>query len=181
MYTRKVENSSFKELKSIVYLKTSLSSLVALINDWDSYPEWIYRCGKSTTLKRINDTEVIHYQPVLVPWPAEDRDFVVNILLSQNQASKIVYIRSICNPNEIPEKKDHIRIKELSALWTLAPLKDSTVQITYELLVNPGGSIPAWLVNMAAVEGPYETMVNFKLWVMKKKYQESKYSFIKEP
>ncbi len=180
IYTRKTVVSDFKELKSIMYLKTSLQSLVALINDWESYPEWVYKCGKSVTLKRINDTSVMHYQTVLVPWPAEKRDFVVNIVLTQNKGNKIVTIKSINAPNFIPHIKDHIRITYLEASWTLVPMFDGSIQVNYELLVDPGGSIPAWLVNMAAVNGPYETMVNFKERVIKKKYQEAKISYIKE-
>ncbi len=180
VYTRKPENSDFKEIKSVVYIKTSLNSIVSLISDWESYPKWVYRCDKSITLKKINEAEFMHYQTIMVPWPAEDRDFVVNVTLAQNEETKIVTIKSICNSNYIPPVKSHIRITELNASWTLVPLKDGVIEVTYQLLVNPGGSVPAWLVNIAAVDGPYETMINFKSSVMKKKYQDAKVSFIKE-
>src|ERR1035437_2289660 len=75
VYTRDDENSAFKELKAVAYLKTSLSSIVALLYDWDAYPQWVYRCGKSSTLKIINEKELIHYQTVVAPWPIENRDF----------------------------------------------------------------------------------------------------------
>ena len=55
VYSRKTENSAFKEIKSVVYIKTSLSSIVTLINDWENYPEWVYKCGKSVKLKELND------------------------------------------------------------------------------------------------------------------------------
>jgi hypothetical protein len=180
VYSRKTAKSNFKELKSVVYLKTSLSSAVALINDWESYPQWVYKCGKSTTLKVLEETKVIHYQTVIVPWPAEDRDFIVNIELSQNEKTKIVTIKSTCNSDYIPPVENHVRITEMDACWTLVPFKDGTIQITYQLLVNPGGFVPAWLVNMAAVDGPFESMANFKIWVQKKKYQEASLPFIKE-
>lgn len=178
VYTRDAENSAYKELKSIVSLKTSLESVVALINDFESYSGWVYRCGKSTTLKKINETESVHYQNVVAPWPVDNRDFIVQLKLTQDPLSKVVTINSTCKPDYIPKVPGHIRITEFRALWILTPNKDGTVEIKYQLLVNPGGYVPAWLVNLAVIDGPFETMVNFKQWVMKDKYQNAKLSYI---
>ncbi len=180
VYSRKTANSDFRELKSIVYLKTSLNSIVALINDRETYPQWVYKCGQAKVLKKISESELIHYQTVIAPWPAENRDFVVNIKVSQDERTKIVTIRSTCKADYIPQVAHHVRITEFNACWTLVPLKDGTVQINYQLLVNPGGYVPAWLVNMAAIDGPYETMFHFKEWIVKEKYQKTKSTLIKE-
>ncbi len=180
VYSRKTVNSDFRELKSIVYLKTSLNSIVALINDRETYPQWVYKCGQATVLKKISASELIHYQTVIAPWPAENRDFVVNIKLTQDEKTKIVTIKSTCNANYIPKVARHIRITEFNASWILIPLKDGTVQINYQLMVHPGGYVPAWLVNMAAIDGPYETMIHFKEWVFKEKYQKVKNPLVKE-
>lgn len=180
VYSRKTANSNFRELKAVVTIKTSLNSIVALLYDWDSYPEWVYRCGESKTLRKISATEIIHYQSVVAVWPAQDRDFVVNIKYSQDEKTKVITMRSSCNADYTPEIEHYVRIKELKATWTLIPLKDGTVQLTYQLLVHPGGSVPAWIVNMAAIDGPYETMLNLKEWVMKEKYQKAKNPLVKE-
>ena len=180
VYSRKTINSNFRELKSVAYIKTSLSSIVALIDDWDTYTQWVYKCGESKTLKRISNTELIHYQTVVAPWPAENRDFVVNVKFAQDEKTKIVTIKSTCWADFIPRVDHHVRITEFSACWTLIPFKDGIVQINYQLLVHPGGYVPAWLVNMAAVDGPFETMVHFKEWIVKEKYQKAKIPFIKE-
>jgi hypothetical protein len=180
VYSRKTVNSNFKELKSIAYVKTSLSSIVALLDDWDTYTQWVYKCGASKTLKRINTTELIHYQTVVAPWPAENRDFVVNVTFAQDEKTKVVTIKSVCNANYIPSVAHHVRITEFNACWTLIPSKDGVIQINYQLMVNPGGYVPAWIVNMAAIDGPFETMVHFKEFIVKEKYQKAKVSFIKE-
>ena len=180
VYNRKSINSSYKELKSVLYVKTSLQSLVALVGDWESYPLWVYRCDESTTLKKLSDTSVIHYQSIDVPWPAENRDFVVKNVISQDKKTKIVTMKSFLLPNYIPEKSKMVRITEMSACWTFVPIKDGKVQVNYQLFVNVGGNIPAWLVNIASADGPLETMINLKEFILKKKYQEAKIPFIKE-
>jgi hypothetical protein len=180
IYTRRAENSAFKELKSITYVKTSLNSIIALLNDFESYTQWVYKCGESTNLKKINDTTCIHYQTVVAPWPVSDRDFVVTVKQSQDPKTKIITITSTCNANYIPVKDKCVRITQFSAIWILAPFKDGTVQVTYQLLVDPGGALPAWLVNLAVVDGPFETMVGFKKFIVKDKYQKAKPVYVKE-
>jgi ribosome-associated toxin RatA of RatAB toxin-antitoxin module len=180
IYTRKAANSCFKELKAVFYLKTSLSSIVALVDDWENYSNWVYKCGQSSILKKVSDRELIHYQTVLVPWPLDKRDFIVTTVLTQDEKTKVITIKSTANPKYIPDKPGFVRIPQLDACWILTPMKDGVVEINYQLLVNPGGSIPVWIVNMVVIDGPFQTMVNFKQWVMKPKYQAAKLSCIKE-
>jgi hypothetical protein len=50
--------------------------------------------------------------------------------------------------------------------------------VEYQLLVNPGGNVPAWIVNMAVIDGPFETGVNMREWIKKEVYQKAKLSYI---
>lgn len=181
VYTRNAENSAFKELKAVAYLKTSISSIVGLLYDFEKYPEWVYKCGTSGTLKTISEKELIHYQTVIAPWPISNRDFIVNIKIGQDELTKVVSIKSYANGTYIPVSPDYVRIMNFNASWTLTPQKDGTVEIVYQLLVDPAGAIPAWAVNMAIVDGPFETMNKIKERVFKDEYQKAKISFIKEP
>jgi hypothetical protein len=180
IYSRLIDGSSYKEIKSVFTVKTSLSSILALIYDWDSYPQWNYRCGESKTLKKISDTELIHYQTTDIPWPAKDQDFVIDIKLEQDEKTRVVLIRSTNMPTYIPPYEGRTRITDLKALWTLTPLKDGSIQLVYEFQVKPGTYVPTWLVNAAVLSGPYETMSNFREWLKKEKYQKAKNTLIKE-
>src|ERR1700756_2397139 len=94
IYTRKAANSCFKELKAVFYVKTSLSSIVALVDDWANYSNWVYKCGQSSVLKKVSEKELVHYQTVLVPWPLDKRDFIVTTIISQDEKTKMVTIKS---------------------------------------------------------------------------------------
>lgn len=180
VYYRLAAGSEYRDIKSVLSLKTSLNSMVALIFDWSSYPLWIYKCGESKTLKKISETEVIHYQTTLVPWPANDQDFVLNIKLTQHEKTRVVTIKSTNMPNYIPVVNGRSRVEEFNSVWILTPLKDGTVQVTYQFRVKPSGMIPVWVVNMAALMGPHESMVNFKEWVMQDTYQKAKKTVVNE-
>ena len=161
-------------------IHTSISSIIALLNDRETYPEWVYRCGKSMLVKKISDSEGIYYQSVLAPWPVDNRDFVVDVKVVQDSKTKVVTQFSNNLPNFFPLVSNHVRITEFKASWTFTPLKNGMVNCEYELLVNPGGNVPAFLVNMAAIDGPYETTTNLRNRVMDKKYQKASFSFIHE-
>ena len=180
IYTRNAENSKFKELKSVATYKSSLSGIIALIDDFESYPQWVYKCGISKTIKKNSEKDLIHYQTVTAPWPVDNRDFVVRVELHQDPVTKIVTQTATCIPDYLPRVEGHVRITEFRAQWTLIPLKNGYVEADYQLLVDPGGNIPAWLVNLAVVDGPFETAVNMRSWLLKDKYQKDSLTFIKE-
>ena len=181
IYTRTPENSKYKELKAVYQIKSSLSSIIALLNDFESFPKWVYRCEKSMALKKDSDNHIIRYQTVVAPWPVDNRDMILEVNSFQDKKTKIVYQKVNSIPDYIPLVKGHVRVREFRALWTLIPLKNGFVEVNYELLVNPGGNIPAWLVNLALVDGPFDTSVKMREMLMNEKYQKTTYSFITNP
>ncbi len=181
VYNRDLDTSSIKELKAVTQIKTTLSGFIALLEDRETYPKWVYKCGKSYLVKKISESEGYYYQNVLAPWPIDNRDFVVHVKVVQDPKTKVVVQTSTCVPGFIPKVEGHVRITQFKAVWTLTPMKNGFVNCEYQLLVHPGGNIPAWLVNLAAIDGPFETTVNLRIWVLQQKYQKTKLSFIEEP
>lgn len=181
IYTRATETSKYKELKAVFQIKSSLSSIIAILNDVEAYPQWVYRCETSKILKKNSDQHIIRYQTVVAPWPVDNRDVIVEVKSYQDPKTKIVYQKVSALPDYAPKLKGHVRIRDFRATWTLKPLKNGIVEIEYELLVNPAGSIPAWLVNMALVDGPFETSMKMKERILFEKYQKTNYPFIVNP
>lgn len=180
VYSRGVDSSEIRELRAVTQMRTSLSSIIALLLDRESYPQWVYKCAKSNVLKDINISEAICYQNVIAPWPVDNRDIVLNVRVKQDPTTKIVYINSVSKPNYIPKVDGHIRVITFTASWKLTPLKNGLINCEYQLLFDPGGNVPIWMVNIAAIDGPYETTRNMRQMVLKEKYQKTNYTFIKE-
>jgi ribosome-associated toxin RatA of RatAB toxin-antitoxin module len=180
VYSRGVDRSAIKELRAVTQIKTSLSSIIALLLDRESYPQWVYKCAKSHVLKEVNDAEAICYQNVVAPWPINNRDIILIVTVQQDEATKIVFLNSVSQPEYIPKVDNHVRVLEFKASWKLTPLQNGIVNCEYQLLFDPGGNIPSWIINIASVDGPFETTTNMRHMVMKEKYQQTHYTFIKE-
>jgi len=178
IYTRIKENSRFKELKLETTFESSLSALVALLTDKDSLKNWVYRCNDSYCIKKINEKEVVHYQATDAPWPLENRDIVVHTIVSQDRVTKVVTITAKSVQGTIPEERNKIRLYDYLAVWKLYPLGNGKVKGKYFLHLDPGGSIPAWMVNLGVSVGPVKSIVCMKNALVQ--YQKISLSFISE-
>lgn len=180
VYSREVAGSKFKEIKVTVNIQTSLSSIIALFKDVPAYTSWVYLCDKSETVMQGRETEDYYYSETAAPWPISNRDVVVYSRVRQDPDTKVVTSESENVTGLVPEKKGIVRIPMLKSVWTLIPKENSTVDVSYELSVDPGGWIPAWLVNLTMATGPYNTILSMREELKKEKYQSTKFTFIKE-
>ncbi len=159
-------------------LQASTSQLLAAIMDVQSCGEWVYSSKTNTLLKQISPLELIYYSEVSVPWPVENRDYVVRVKAEQDPQTKIVTVNSPCIPGYVKEKPGKVRIKQSIAQWTIIPNGKNQVKVEYILEVDPLGNIPAWLVNLFAAKGPYETFKALKVHVQKDVYKRAHYTSI---
>ncbi len=159
----------------------SLSSIASVILDVDNYTSWIYSCKESKLLNQVSATEQYQYQHLGAPYPFSDRDVAVHLTIWQDPKTKIVYTRSQAVPDYVPVKKDIVRLPVFDGSYTLQPIGNGNVQVTYTLKMDPGGYLPDWLVNMTFITGPFESTVKMQKQVQKTEYQSRKLPFIIEP
>ncbi len=181
VYTRQVPGTNIKAIKSVFIMNTSLSGLVALLADISSYHKWVYRCSNAEILKTISPTELIYYQETSVPWPASNRDFVGKLKISQDPNTHVVTITIENMPDYIPVKSGKVRLKKYHDVSIIVPKGNGKAELTYELMLDPGGNIPAWMVNLAISEGPYQSNTAMIKLINSGVYKNARFAFIKEP
>jgi len=180
IYTRQVQGIDFKAFKGVTTIKTSLSSLVALVMDAQASPDWMKNCSQSKLLKQVNAKECFTYSLSKAPWPVKDRDSIIHHVISQAKGTRAVTIKQVGKPDYIKENKDILRVKRIEGFWRFTPRKDGHVDVVYQALSDPGGAIPVWLVNSMLVAQPYETLLKMQKVVQREKYQKAKLAFIVE-
>jgi len=113
-----------------------------------------------------------------MPWPVANRDFVAHLTVNQNPATKIVEIDGPAVAGMVPQKKGIVRIDHSMGKWTIVPIDPNHIKVEYTLHTEPGGSLPAWMVNMFAAEGPMEVFKAIKVQLQKPVYQQAVLSYI---
>ena len=181
IYTRKSTTSSVDDLKTIAVLNGSLTSVAALIMDANNFPNWIYDCKEGRILEQVSPTEQYQYQYLNAPYPVSDRDIVVHFTIRQDPETKIVYTKSIAVDGHLPLKKDVVRLPVFDGGYELQLIGENKVQVLYTLKMDPGGSIPDWLVNLTFLTGPYESTLKMQKQIERPEYRDKKLPFIAEP
>lgn len=180
VYTKTQENSNLKAIKVSCELNTTLSKLTAVVMDANAGTEWVYSTKSSTLLKQISPSELIYHSEVSLPWPFSNRDFVAHLIAKQDPATKVVTIDGPVEPHYIAKNKGVVRVEKSFGRWVITPRGTNLVHLDYTLQTDPGGSIPAWLVNMFVTKGPFETFKKLKDQLNKSKYASAKFPFITE-
>lgn len=179
IYTKTIENSNYKGIRVKCALPATLSQFVAVIMDVNTATEWLYSTKSSTLLKQVSPAEVYYYSEVGLPWPLSNRDFVCHLTAKQDPRTKVVTIDGPVVPDYIPAKNGIVRVTHSSGKWIISPGDNNMVNIEYTLEADPGGSIPAWLVNLFVTKGPMESFKKLKDQINKPQYRKAQYAFMK--
>ena len=180
VYTRKVEGQSIKDVRINTNIKTTLNEMVAALEDFDMQDSWVKNTNESRKIEEITPAHFVFYIGTDFPFPARNRDAVVEYKRVQDAASKIIRIDYKALPDKIPESSDYIRIPTLTAYYLLTPLRNGTIDIEYYLRADIGGSIPNWIINMAISIGPRDTMTALKKVLASGRYADVKIDGVEE-
>jgi hypothetical protein len=181
VWTRKIADSPIAESLATVTVKSKLSPVVALILDAKDQHNWIDSVDQSETLQQISATKSYNYTLSKAPWPVSDRDAVVLTEASQNPLTYVVQIRSRATPDKLPKKRGVVRVQRVDSLWTLTPQPGDKVKISYQVHSDPGGHLPAWLINSVITDQPFNTLKNLRNIIGTSPYKDGHASFIIEP
>lgn len=178
VYTRKTEQIDFKEFKGITYIDNSVSSFLAVITDVDNLTDWVYSVINAKLLEKSSDTLMIYYAESKVPWPFDNRDAVYRDKVSWDADKRVLTIDIKCLPGYIEKNEDIVRIPFAKGHWRVEELEKNRIKVEFQMLVDPGGTIPAWLANAFVVDSPFETLEGLREVIKDRKYENVKYDFI---
>ena len=179
IYSSPFADSKIKALKVICSVQASLSQMTAVLLNVGEQDGWFYHT-RSTVLKQVSPTEVYYYAELYFPFPFANRDFVEHVLLCQNPDTKILTVEVQNLPDYIPRKKDIVRVVQSHCNWVIKPVSKNLILIEFTIFADPGGAIPAWLINLMSSYGPFETFKKLKTELQKPEYARVTFPFIKD-
>jgi len=172
IYTSEIPDSKIKAIKVECEVQATPAQLVAVLMDVNNSAEWVYHTKSCTLIKQVSPSELYYYSEVNLPWPAANRDFVAHLTVSQNPVTKVIEIDGPAVPGFVPVKKGVVRIDHSNGKWLITPCGDH-IKVEYALHVEPGGTIPAWMVNMFATDGPMQIFKKLKFELQKPAYKNA--------
>lgn len=162
VYTRAVEDSALREFRAEMTVEASVEEALRLLDDTDNLVNWLADCKKSKRVEQIDEFTAVNYVQYDQPWPASDRDMYVHSQahIDEETDSATVELRGM--PDYRPEKRGMVRIPYLRGSWKFTATENGKTRVVYQVLAQPGGSVPAFLANRAATDAPLETLNNMR-------------------
>ena len=157
VYQSDVQHSNYKSIKVECTLEGNYDKLVAVLNNVSHQKDWVYSNKTSYIINRVSPYEFYYYTETHLPWPMSNRDAVVHLKMSKDSLNRFLKISSVSVPHYIPEKSGKVRVPRSEISWYVTMPTSKTISIIYIFEAEPGGNLPAWLANMFADKGPYET------------------------
>ncbi|MBF0441611.1 MAG: hypothetical protein HQK54_06875 [Oligoflexales bacterium] len=178
--------TDMQEMKGVGKINVKLPKMIALLSDSNSMPYWIEGCIKSKLLKRnftedSFDMEINEYVQTLwgeneLPWPFQNRDYVLEAKLSfvppaEGKKESLIITSTAIRSDEVPKNEKLVRIEKMRVEFIISPTDDQDVlEMQFLVLLDPGGHIPTWLSDLVARHMPLKTFQKIRKLVEKPDY-----------
>ena len=160
--SRRAASSQFDDVHVEVDLPGNIEQMKSILLDISHYKDWSYAMKKSVLIKELGPGKLIYYSEIEVPWPATDRYFYANFDLKEDSLDRSIKLISVNIPDYLPASKDLLQVTSVKGLWNISTISKKTIHVDYILELNPGGSLPSWVLNLFSTKGPLETFENIK-------------------
>lgn len=160
--SRHTDRSKFNDIKVEMDLPGNVFQLADILLDIDKYSQWSYAISKSELVKKISRLKLVYHLEVSAPWPVADRDLYAMFDLNIDSAARSIKITAAGDSGYRPVNKEFIRIPHSKGVWDIRTVSNNIIHIVYILEIDPGGAVPAWIMNMFGTKAPFITFQNLK-------------------
>ena len=160
VYTRQLETSRLKEFKAVSKMFGSIEKFREIITDIDKYPVWLPDCHSANIVESTSPNNIIYHLKLKVPFPFANRDITQQIILNETEDKLEVEI--INRPNKVEKEKNYVRMPVGYGKWVISKVSEDEVDIKFQYMSDPGGNIPAWMVNSFIVKNPHLSIKNIR-------------------
>lgn len=175
VYTRHRENSRLKTFRGVTKIQLADEyALSGLLNDYENFPKWLHFVDSATEFDR--DNPLLRYMRfgTHLPWPLADREAVLRVDVQQKvtKEEESVTMHLSNRPELLPPDPRYVRFPEMEGIFKFRRLDaENTAEVTYQLVLDPGGYIPTWLANLLLRDAPYFTLERLRRIIRAQEYQ----------
>lgn len=165
VYTKFESGSEYKAFKSEMQVNCRIEDIIKVLKNSESINNWIVNC-KGIKLLKTEDNDQYYYIETSLPFPFKNRDMVYHFQYPGIDGGHVkVNVTGI--PDFIPPTEGIVRMAKTNGFWLLTSVDKNNTAVTYQMHVEPGGLIPAWLANPFIVNVPFSTFKELRKIIQK--------------
>ena len=159
IYVREQAYSPLKEYKARAVIAHPIHLVSEFLSDLERHPEWVFRCTDLTIIEDQGEQKAKYHTTYDIPWPIKDRDLTVKAVITHHAGGKKIESLSENIILDYPVEKGVIRMPGYREWVILEEIDSTNTLFIAEGYADPGGTVPAWLVNMFLVDGIYDSVI----------------------
>ena len=172
IYSRTRAGSALKEFKSVGTIDALSSTVFAVLNDVEAYPNFMPYTSECNVLERKGDC-TIAYQRLALPL-VSDRDYTLRSehFKTTGPNGPIYHIQWVPANNLGPAEKEGVeRVRICEGGWLIEPDGAGATRATYLIYTDSGGAIPAVIANTGS-----RTAIRKMFAAIRKEVRDPKYA-----
>lgn len=157
VYTKAEPGSAYKSFKAEMQVNCKMEEVINTLKNANDFKKFVTN-SKEVRLLKMEGNDLYYYIETAIPWPFVNRDMVYQLHFTGTNNKQIKVIVTGM-PLFIQPKEGIIRIEKANGYWLLDSADSNRTLVTYQMHVEAGGSVPAWLVNLSIVNIPFSTFL----------------------
>jgi hypothetical protein len=162
VYTRSLDSSALDEFRGVIEIDVPMQQVYYTIRDVDNWYQWVPNLVTGRLITRT-ENEQFHYTETKAPFPVQNRDSYLRYHIEV--LDQRIQLNFDAVPDHGPRVPGVTRVPMATGYWLIERINDQSTRITYQVLADPGGSIPSWLANAGAVDTPYDTLAGLQKYL----------------
>lgn len=162
VYTKQSESSAIKSFKAEKELAISIEKVLEAIIDVNGQANWYDHCIAAALLFKESDSLVYHME-FAMPFPFSNRDVVNSMVVKKTINGHTIQFEQISDVKQ--EVDGLVRMPISTGNWTLTLSPNGGTYVSHQYQGDPGGNIPASMVNMLIVSGPINTLTRLEKYL----------------
>ncbi len=163
-----VKGEDVVAFKGDAVIDGDIQEVMTVLYDMTKKKEWVDRLVETKLVRQLDKTARVEYNRSATPWPLSDRDFVYKAKIDFNKKKTFAKIRLNSTEDiKAPQNKGVVRGELKESMYTLTALKNGKTRLTVEILADPKGMLPKWLVNIIQKKWPLKTIAGIREQIKK--------------
>lgn len=166
VYKTEVPGTKVVGFRGETTVYASAEKVMHVLLDNDHRKDWVDRLRVSNVLEQKGPFEYVIYQEFNLPWPMKNRDFVYRGKAIRDAQGRVILTLKSEEHKDAPKSKG-VRAELKESKYIITPIGKYKCKLEVEILSDPKGAIPSWLVNLIQQNWPTKTLSAIKAQVEK--------------
>ena len=173
-----VKNSPFKAVRGEMIVRASIDQCTNQLKNGNTLQDWIDGCIQSTLLpnttnrEESRDEQFIAQLIYAVPWPLKNViSTELNTVTWGDEGTRVQLHYQTVTPQHSSEKQ-HLKkcqpMKHTEGIWIVEVIDEGSCRISHTGFADPGGKIPAPLLNSSALSGQESSFIALRKELQKR-------------